>query len=113
MRERDVAAIVGVILLVVVLFVFLGGGMMGFGGMWPGMMGGNYNQGYSPWWGIVMFLFWALVIGGVAFLITRLVRQDSQTRSGGADSPLEILKQRYARGEITREQYQQMRGDLE
>lgn len=108
MRDRDVVSIIGVVL----LLTFLGGGMMGFG-MWPGMMGGYYNQGYGPWWGIVMLLFWALVIGGIVLLITRLVRQDGQMRSGGEDTSLEILKHRYARGEITREQYHQMRCDIE
>ncbi len=73
MRDRDIASIIGVVLLVVLLFGLLGGGMMGFG-MWPGMMGGYYNQGYFPWWPLVMLLFWALVIGGVALVITRVVR---------------------------------------
>ena len=31
----------------------------------------------------------------------------------GPDSPLEILKRRYAKGEITKEEYQGMRKDLE
>jgi putative membrane protein len=30
----------------------------------------------------------------------------------GARSPLEILKERYARGEISQEEYQEMRRDL-
>jgi len=29
------------------------------------------------------------------------------------DSPMEILKKRYARGEINKEQYEEMRGNLE
>ena len=115
MRDRDIAAIAGVVVLVVLLFGFLDGGMMGFGGFGPGMMGGYYGGfGYAPWWGIVMLLFWALVIGGVVLLIGRLVRQGSQTSQGGGreDSSLEILRQRYARGEITKEQFDQMRHDL-
>ena len=38
MRDRDIFAIAGVVVLVVLLFGFLGGGMMGFG-FGPGMMG--------------------------------------------------------------------------
>ncbi len=115
MRDRDIGVTAGVVVVVVLLFGFLGGGMMGFGGFGPGMMGGYYGGfGYAPWWGIVMFLFWALVIGGVVFLIGRLVRQGSQTSQGGSqDSAMDILRQRYARGEITKEQFDQLRRDLE
>ncbi|MCL4532255.1 MAG: SHOCT domain-containing protein [Actinobacteria bacterium] len=115
MRDRDIFTIAGVVVLVVLLFGFLGGGMMGFG-FGPGMMGGFYGgYGFAPWWGIVMLLFWALVIGGAVILVGRLVRQGEPTSQGGAreNSGLEILRQRYARGEISKEQFDQMRRDLE
>ncbi len=114
MRDRDIFAIAGVVVLVVLLFGFLGGGMMGFG-FGPGMMGRFYGgYGFAPWWGIVMLLFWALVIGGGVILVSRLVRQGEPTSQGGHESSaLEILRQRYARGEITKEQFDQMRRDIE
>lgn len=51
---------------------------------------------YGPWFG-PWFVF---------PLISRL-----EGRSG--ESPLDILKRRYARGQITREQFEQMRHDIE
>ena len=69
----------------------------------------------SDWWGpgfgwIFMILFWVLVI----LAIVALVKWLSSTRDGGLPRrPLDILQERYARGEITREQYEQMRRDLE
>lgn len=64
---------------------------------------------------ILMFLFW----GGLIFLAVWLVRMFSgghrpaQGPPGAyPPSPREILDQRYARGEITREQYELMRDDL-
>jgi putative membrane protein len=77
------------------------------------MMGWADGYGWmGPGW-IFMILFWALVIaGGVA-----LVRWLGTRNSGGSDTrrrtALEILQERYARGEIEREEYEQKRRDLE
>lgn len=102
----------GVIVLVVLLFGLLGGWTM-----WPGMMGwGGFGFG---WWGVLMMLlmvvFWAAVIGGVVLLVLWLVQQARPAVGPGPGSarPLDILRERYARGELTREQYEQMRRDLE
>jgi putative membrane protein len=112
-QTRD-AAIVGlvVILVLVLIFALTGAGMMG-----PGMMGwqGWGNQGTSAWWGIGMMLFWVVLLAGLAGLVVWLVRSGSPATAGptGTGSrPEEILRERYARGEITREQYDQMRRDL-
>ncbi|OGA72168.1 MAG: electron transporter RnfE [Betaproteobacteria bacterium RIFCSPLOWO2_12_FULL_65_14] len=74
------------------------------------MMGdwGGWGMGFG--W-IFMILFWALVILGILALARWLF---SPGGSGGSGrTPLDILKERYARGEIDREQYEQMRRDLE
>ncbi len=60
-------------------------------------------------------LFWIVLLVGVGILLYALVTrwQGGPGRAApGPDDPLALLKIRYARGEITREQYQQMRGDL-
>lgn len=69
------------------------------------------------WWGIwgfgmmlFVFLFWALVIVALILGIRWLVRQG---KPAGSDSALEILRQRYARGEINREEFEAKRRDLE
>ena len=111
MQGRDIAIVVGILVLVILLLGLLGGGMM----MGPGMMGWG-GFGFFPWWGILMLLFWALVIGGGALLLVWLFRQGRPPEAPpGPHGPqaLDILRERYARGEITREQYQQMRRDLE
>ena len=65
-------------------------------------------------WGIGMMLitlgFLAVVIAGVVLGIRWLVMQSGESRS---DSALEILRQRYARGEINREEFEARRHDLQ
>ncbi len=78
------------------------------------MMGGG-----MMWFGIVMMLFGLLVFAGIILLavwaIARLAgseRLRSSTTSGSPEDPLTILQRRYARGEITREEYERIRSDL-
>jgi putative membrane protein len=70
---------------------------------------------HPMWWGwgigmmAIMFLFWALVIIGLIVGIRWLVGQGKVSRS---DSALEILRQRYARGEINKEEFELKKKDL-
>ena len=111
MQGRDTATVIGIVVLVVLLLGLLSGGMM----MFPGMMGyGGF--GFGSLWGIVMMVLWLLVIGGVVALVIWLFQQGrffETTPASGARSALDILRERYAKGEITREQFEQMRRDLE
>ena len=75
--------------------------MMGFGGL-----------------GLIGLLFNLVIIVGIVVLVVWAVRRFTNGTSNwnqlssGSQSPREILQARYARGEITREQYQQMLSDL-
>ena len=64
--------------------------------------------------GIVTLLLTALVIGSIVWLVLSLARGGDQPRIASPvnETPLDILKRRYAKGEITKEQYDQMRQDL-
>jgi putative membrane protein len=69
------------------------------------------------WWmlfgGAWMMLFWAAVVGLVVWLVIRLTRRsDTNGRDDGRRTPLEIARERYARGEISREEFEQIRKDL-
>lgn len=62
---------------------------------------------------VFMLLFWGLVILGIAALIRWLMTQSSPSRNPRDKTPLEIVQERYARGEIDREEYEQKKRDLE
>lgn len=72
--------------------------------------------GGSGWMGlgwIFMVLVWVLIILGVIALVRWLGTSGSDRREAQRKTPLEILQERYARGEIEREEYEQKRRDLE
>jgi putative membrane protein len=81
-------------------------------GQGPGMMGWGYGMGWLSM--ILMALFWVAVIVGIIFLI-RWLFVSRGTKVHGAtseDPPLEILKRRYARGEINKEEFEQRKRDF-
>ncbi len=79
----------------------------------PGPWGMHPMWGWWGIWGVGMllsvFLFWALVIVGIVVGIRWLIREG---RPAASDSALEILRRRYARGEINREEFEARRKDL-
>ena len=108
--RNSAVVITTVVILIVLLLLLFGAGMMG-----PWMMGYPFYGFGGFWWmWIVMVAFWILIIGGIVWLVLWLARQGEAARPGARGvSPLDIIRERYARGEITRDEYEQMRRDLE
>jgi putative membrane protein len=69
--------------------------------------------GFWGIWGLVMMLmmlvFWGVVIAGLVLGIRWLIGQDREAKS---DTALDILRQRYARGEINKEEFEARKRDL-
>ena len=67
-------------------------------------------------WGVFLFglVFFALLLVGLIILIVWAVRQGktNQAQGGSHSTPEQILKLRYAKGEITRKEYQDMMKDI-
>ena len=75
---------------------------------WNGFVGWGMGFGF-----IFMLLFWGLIILGIVTLIRWLMTQSPTSRSPDNKTPLEIVQERYARGEIDREEYEQKKRDLQ
>ena len=89
-----------------------------WGGRYPfGMMRNVFEFGAGGILAIVpTILLWGLIIGAIVWLVSSLVSRTAKNIPSGtptaSESALDILKNRYARGEITKDQYEDMRRDL-
>ncbi len=79
------------------------------------MMGGFGYGMFGLGW-LFMLAFWVLAIGGIVWLVVALVQNAQRSAAGGGlalrQTPLDVLKTRYAKGEISKEQFEEMRRDL-
>lgn len=106
--------------------VLLAGGASAFAqGYGPGNMAGGYGSGYGMMggygfgYGPVHLIFWVVILIAIIVGIVFMVR--SMTFAGGhhmAHMPpkrsagLDVLEERYARGEINREEYLEKKKDI-
>jgi putative membrane protein len=69
--------------------------------------------GYGGWWMIfgvlLMIIFWGGIIALIVWAVKRFTRGDGP---GERHDPLDIAKERYARGEISKDQFEQIKKDL-
>jgi putative membrane protein len=79
--------------------------------------GYGYNMMNSGWWQLGMILFWLLVLAGIVVLVVWAVRQFTGPGHGSSQMPpgqpprdqaCETARLRYAKGEITKEEYDEI-----
>ncbi|MFQ5996979.1 MAG: SHOCT domain-containing protein [Dehalococcoidales bacterium] len=72
----------------------------------------HYADGMG-WWMILggawMFIFWG---GLVALIIWGIIKLSGRNSSASKRDPLEVAKERYAKGDISREEFEQLKKDL-
>lgn len=72
--------------------------------MWNHMWALDGASGWG-WFGLMHLAWWLLLIAGAAFVVRSLL----DGRAGGRDGALDILRERFARGEIDQAEYEQRR----
>ena len=73
----------------------------------------NMMYGYSIWWILgmgMMVLFWVAILLLAVWAVRSLFPREKRS---GHDQALEMLRQRYATGEISAAEYEQARARLE
>ena len=89
---------------------------MGYG-YGPGMMGGGWG-GYGYGYGLIHMIVWIVILITVVALVAWFVRSVAATQHVTHLSPprhstgLDVLEERYARGEINRDEYLEKKRDL-
>lgn len=77
---------------------------------------GMHESWWTGWmvlgtiWALLLLAFWVLVLIGFGLLVRWLWRVTSERTM--IKTPLEILKTRYSRGEISRQEFEVMKQDL-
>jgi putative membrane protein len=68
------------------------------------------------WWmmfgGIWMLVFWGLIIALVVWGLRKLTERRDSGATTGRPHPLDIAKERYAKGEISKEEFDQIKKNL-
>jgi putative membrane protein len=79
------------------------------------MMFGEWGYGGPGFFGMGLFmlLLWAVLIVGVVALLRWLLGSARRSTAAPHEQALRILAERYARGEIDRNEFEQRRQDLE
>ncbi len=71
----------------------------------------NDYGSYGWAWGVGMMVFWGALLVLVALVVLRLLRHHEGTHVSRT-TPLDIAKERYAKGDITKEQFEELKKSL-
>lgn len=90
--------------------------MWGYGPQW-GMMNGYGYGGYGGYgFGLIHMVVWAVIliaiVAGVVWLVRSMAPANAPPAGGRRSAGLDLLEERYARGEINRDEYQQKKRDI-
>lgn len=76
-------------------------------------MMGDYGMAHGYWFGGgLMMLWWVLVVVAIVALVLWLTKTPPRGSGTGRDPALDILRERYARGEIDEQEFEKKKRDL-
>ena len=80
------------------------------------MMDGTWGTGWGPGFGfgfIFMILFWGLIIFAIVAIVKWISGTSANTGAPPTKTARKILDERYARGDIDKEEYEQKKRDID
>ena len=78
--------------------------------MISGMMEGyGHGMGFGMGWGWIIGL---ILLALIVWLVVRTTSQNLGTKAEVRDSALDVLRKRYARGEIDKQEFEEKKSDL-
>lgn len=97
-----------IVLTLVPLLTMCSGPMMG---SWDsaGNYGCSFGFGYG---GMFMWILFLILIGVVIYFIFQNTKSKN-VKGQSSETPIDILKKRYAKGEITKEEFDRMKNELQ
>jgi len=113
-RNQNTALVIGGVIVAILVFFILGLLLIwgfrgnGYGMMGPGMMGGYGTMFLVP---IIIIVVLGLVVWAVV-AATQKSSGSNDATDNKTETPLDILKRRYAQGEIDKEEYETKKRDL-
>lgn len=68
---------------------------------------GGFGDGHMGGWGWLAITAMAVMMGGMGWMMRSMMRRTGSNGPGSSEDPVEVLKARYARGELTTEEFQE------
>ncbi len=68
---------------------------------------GGFGDGHMGGWGWLAITAMAVMMGGLGWMMWSMMRGAGSSGRGSSEDPVEVLKTRYARGELTTEEFQE------
>ncbi len=72
-----------------------------------------FHDGFMSGGMWLTWIFWIAVAGLIVYLILKYTDQKRTINGYNSETPLEILKKRYAKGEISKDEYENMMKDIQ
>ncbi|MFO7951628.1 MAG: SHOCT domain-containing protein [Bacillota bacterium] len=113
-RNQNTALIIGGVVVAILVFLVLGFMLIwGFQGNDYGMMGPGMMGGYGSMFLVPIFII--VILGLVIWAVVTATQKSSGNNDSTdykTETPLDILKRRYAQGDIDKEEYETKKSEL-
>ena len=77
------------------------------------MRGWGHMIGYGNNGGTLMWLIWIIILGAIVYLIFNRSEISGKLGDPATERPEDIIKRRYAKGEISKEEFDRLKKDIE